>query len=111
MFTCIWLAHGGWSMNKKGIELMEEVYMIESLHVDKMHCICKGPNARITFMEEVPEIGEERVRASVTMDINSFFEMVEVLNGVANQVKEQNKPKEDTSSPKDSEQLNLETKH
>jgi len=98
-------------MNKKGLELMEAAYAIKSIHVDKVHCICKGPNARITFMEEVPELDNAIPRVSITMAINDFFETVQMLGGVVKQIQEQNKTKEETSQPQEPEQPNPETKH
>jgi hypothetical protein len=76
-------------MNKKGIEVMEASYSLASTFVDKVSCICKGPNAKLVFFEDVPDLDTSNPRVSVTMDIASFFSMVETLLGVANQIKEQ----------------------
>ena len=73
---------------------MEEAYSVDAIQVDKVHCICKGPIARIAFLEEVPELDTQVARVAVSMSIEAFFEMVGMLTGVAQQIQEQNKPKE-----------------
>ena len=83
------LDHGRWKVNKKGLELMEKVFDIPSTMVDKVHCICQGPNARLTFVENVPEMDNEVPRVSVTMPLPAFFEMLGMLNDVAAQVQAQ----------------------
>lgn len=76
---------------------MEATYKLASIFVDKISCICKGPNAKITFFEDVPDLDVCEPRVSVTIDIPNFFQMVETLVGVANQVKEQQKAQEEAN--------------
>jgi len=91
-------------MNKKGLELMEASYDIYSTFADKVSCICIGQNARLVFLENVPEMDTIKPRVSVTIPFQSLVETATMLNDIIKQVQDQNKtPETPPAAPKEPE--------